>query len=1340
MPDFARRWWTRCAKLVKGHEFPLAIAGLILAAMAWWVWPRRLDRVYSADGVKQWRAADAPPRREIVWQTPEQLSLAGSAPENAERWITPRLADGGAVLYFARRNPQGQADIFRARRLDGQWTDVTPMGVWNSPEDDLAPAFTADGQRAYFSSNRPGGQGGFDVYESHRNGDDWSAPVNLGAKVNSPVHEYDPAPGPEGKLFFSSNRSAKDARPSKEDRAAWDVTLRAHPGAPQFDLYVAWQAGPEQTWQEPQPLAELNLPNANEGAPCATANGAFLYFASDRHEGNHLRNLDLYRARWNGTRFIDVESLGGDVNSAAHDTEPSLAADGFSIVFSSDRGGQDALYRSTATEVLHDVVWDASRLRALGAIWWQALLVTLVFAGVVAAFWWSRGWLFEKASTSRFFAISVLFHCVVLLLMGVVPLAKVVIEIAHEIRAGDAASQLFDDNQHQSHKPGLEAYEKLADLQSATPVETPELMRQDVEEFSVPQHTDTPVVNIPLQVARNVPANRIEFVPVAQPPKIERKPDLPRQPRRPVELAALPDALPLDQLPEEATPEETIAEADFEVARQNQTASPAPNVERPTLPARRPVARLAAVEPDQIEMVPELPDDAGEAPVVRAMKPDTKPREEPLTAEAAPAAEKAAEETAAAPVVATVERAAPERIAAPNAPIAAMPRAPLRAPAPAEIAPAAENEAEQTLPATTPAAIARKQTVFTPESKAPAEAPAPGEAAPTETNAATEVALARGAEASPLAELGLLPRPALMRRRPAAELPADVAAAPESATPAPMNTPRPPVELARAAVREKKEQDAAELQKVTAVEPSPLDEPMVPPAAGGELARKDVAEPVATTTAAAPAKSPLRTAQPDALALALRSELPAEKAAAQTKQSGVMRRLADSLLPKELQSADTVNDLTAVELPAETPLAAVESPVAKAEPLAVPSGPETPKEIGGPMRRTPRTILATLTDRRLDAPPSFALNASQLNRLPALAKRVAIAEDNVGMEAMFMLRQGDTRREFIDLFGGTEATEAAVNRGLVWLAAHQNENGSWSLQKNEGASVCDTAGTGIALLPFLAAGHTPAGGQYQPQVQKAIQWMIAQQKPDGNLLAAGDNAHNQMYAHGIATIALCEAYGMSKAPELKEPTQKALGFIVKAQNPSTGGWRYLPGDPGDTSVVGWQLMALKSGEMAGIAPPQATLDLAAKFLASVEGNKPTGGYFGYAAPGGTLAMTAEGLLCLQFLGLRRDDPRMKAGAAYLLQNPPKAGVETSYYWYYATQVMYHMQGDHWTKWNASTRDLLVDSQVKDGANAGTWNPGDNWEKAGGRVFSTSLKLLMLEVYYRHLPLYQQLED
>jgi hypothetical protein len=224
-------------------------------------------------------------------------------------------------------------------------------------------------------------------------------------------------------------------------------------------------------------------------------------------------------------------------------------------------------------------------------------------------------------------------------------------------------------------------------------------------------------------------------------------------------------------------------------------------------------------------------------------------------------------------------------------------------------------------------------------------------------------------------------------------------------------------------------------------------------------------------------------------------------------------------------------------------------------------------------------------------------------------------------------------------------------------------------------------------------------------------------------------------------MALCELYGMSGDEDLKQPAQRSLDFIVASQHKPSGGWRYQPHESADTSVVGWQVMALKSGEMAGLTVAAEAFQHVSRWLKSVEGNQPVGGVFGYTNRSPKVTMTAEGLLCLQFIGLERDDPRMRAGADYLLKHlPQKKQVNTSYAWYYGSQVMYHMQGKYWQAWNEALRDILVESQEQTGTTAGTWKPKDQWENTGGRLYASSMKLLILEVYYRHLPLYQQLSE
>ena len=360
------------------------------------------------------------------------------------------------------------------------------------------------------------------------------------------------------------------------------------------------------------------------------------------------------------------------------------------------------------------------------------------------------------------------------------------------------------------------------------------------------------------------------------------------------------------------------------------------------------------------------------------------------------------------------------------------------------------------------------------------------------------------------------------------------------------------------------------------------------------------------------------------------------------------------------------------------------------------------------------------------------------------------AEEKVGLQAMFSHRQGDTKREAVETFGGNVETVAAVHRGLSWLDAHQHADGYWSLNRfynqepgqrytGQGSLRADAAATGFALLPFLGDGHTHLAGDHQAPVRNGLQWLVEHQKPDGDL-SWQVSGNSRMYCHAIAAIAICEAYGMTKDANLQGPAQRAVDFIVKAQNKKLGGWRYQPVHESDMSVVGWQVMALKSAQMAALGVPDETLEGVRTWLDCVAGKGNQAGQFRYQ-PGGPFspAMTAEGLLCMQYLGADRSHPQLQAGAAYLLKNLPKQGRENSYFWYYGTQVMYHLQGDYWPQWNAALRDLLVQSQRKDGPLAGTWDPVDGWEREAGRIYATSLRLLMLSVYYRHLPLYRSLE-
>jgi len=336
--------------------------------------------------------------------------------------------------------------------------------------------------------------------------------------------------------------------------------------------------------------------------------------------------------------------------------------------------------------------------------------------------------------------------------------------------------------------------------------------------------------------------------------------------------------------------------------------------------------------------------------------------------------------------------------------------------------------------------------------------------------------------------------------------------------------------------------------------------------------------------------------------------------------------------------------------------------------------------------------------------------------------------------------------------GGTRATERAVAAALNWIARHQSRDGSWSIHDygrqckdntctGQGASHSDTAATAMGLLPFFAAGQTHKNSKspYAKTINGGLAFLIHQQAQNGNLA----NGQYTMYAHGLATIALSEAYGLTNDPHVGKAAQAAVHFIEYAQHPSTGGWRYSPGEEGDTSVVGWQVMALKSAQMAGLQVNTTTLAGAQTFLKKASSGA-GGGLFAYVPGGGpTPTMSAVGLLCNQYLGTRRESPVMVEGVDYLMHNLPTRESRSIYYWYYATQVMHNLPGTQWDEWNRLMRRVLIESQVKGGCAEGSWDPErpypDPWGNAGGRLMMTSLSCLTLEVYYRYLPLYKLAE-
>jgi hypothetical protein len=415
-----------------------------------------------------------------------------------------------------------------------------------------------------------------------------------------------------------------------------------------------------------------------------------------------------------------------------------------------------------------------------------------------------------------------------------------------------------------------------------------------------------------------------------------------------------------------------------------------------------------------------------------------------------------------------------------------------------------------------------------------------------------------------------------------------------------------------------------------------------------------------------------------------------------------------------------------------------------------------------------RTVDEVVTTDPLGKPdvPDLDRNAFDLVGIPSLEANtpgLAGLEGNAisgggnygNMMSSFAGRSGATKSQMLREGGGNERSEAAVARGLAWLAKQQRTDGSWVFDGDHKEEI--VAATGLALAAFLGAGETHKHAKkYRANVERGLQYLMR------NCPVSGPNAGKfigarTMYAQAIGALALCEAYGMTKDPALKPHAQAAINFIIRAQA-ADGSWGYQAGSPGDTSIVGWQIQALQAARLSkDIVVDPNCIKKAVEFLNKV-GAGSRKAMYGYRDPGGAApgtALTAVGLLCRYYVdGWGPDNAAMAEGVQGLLQrNPPQFKSKVlgnMYYYYYATQVVHFFEGEAWKTWNegpkdpqtgkrtGGMRDWLINLQVtKDGPNYGSWDPDNSWMGRTGRLGTTAMCVMTLEVYYRHMPLYKR---
>ncbi len=366
--------------------------------------------------------------------------------------------------------------------------------------------------------------------------------------------------------------------------------------------------------------------------------------------------------------------------------------------------------------------------------------------------------------------------------------------------------------------------------------------------------------------------------------------------------------------------------------------------------------------------------------------------------------------------------------------------------------------------------------------------------------------------------------------------------------------------------------------------------------------------------------------------------------------------------------------------------------------------------------------------------------SSTLSKSSKLSDGPATALEGLDLSKGLAGRTGSLKGALLGKFGGNGVTQAAVASGLKWLAYNQRPDGGWSLQGpfNDGAVKEDrTAATAMALNAFLGDGHThKEAGPYQAVVDRGLKFLLRRQDKEG-FFAGGEPSHNQAYSQALATITVCEAYGMTGDSQLKVAASRAVKYAEWSQGRQKG-WRYVPREDSDLSVTGWYLMALMTGKMAGLEPSEKVIRSVGDYVESVSHDY--GARYSYQRQDpATLTMTAEGLLCRQYLGWPSSHPALlRAIEVDLLPNAPdaKAEMQSVYFWYYATQVMHHVGGQAWTKWNDKMKVVLPQLQEKKGVDEGSWYlENDQFTPSGGRLYTTCFCIYCLEVYYRHMALY-----
>lgn len=345
-------------------------------------------------------------------------------------------------------------------------------------------------------------------------------------------------------------------------------------------------------------------------------------------------------------------------------------------------------------------------------------------------------------------------------------------------------------------------------------------------------------------------------------------------------------------------------------------------------------------------------------------------------------------------------------------------------------------------------------------------------------------------------------------------------------------------------------------------------------------------------------------------------------------------------------------------------------------------------------------------------------------------------------------RMGSNKKRAIQKFGGDDKTMASVEAALAWLAFHQEADGSWNVEKYDGNLNNESfafSATACALLPFFGAGHSENTGQYKNTVKKGIRYLNSVISKKSVKKEAGKYNFGKNYGTAIGLMALSEAILFGSSSMTQKHANHLAQELINQQLRLRKGWGY-EGAGEDLSVSGWVALGLKSAKDAKLKALKTTaarlvFNSYKRWVDEVMTDKKTGlACYQPDNHGNAPNMTWVGMFQKQFLGFPKTDPFLKKAASNTLSKRwidhvfETKNIRDVYGIYYGTLAAFQQQGAFWDKWNANMKKYLIKSQ-KSGSNretGGSWDPGERHVgKVGGRVMTTALLTLCLEVYYRY---------